>query len=171
MEETVIWKDVKGYEGLYKVNNMGDVLSIARRGNWRGTHLLTPSNDGRGYRQVNICKNGKLKSIKVHKLVAEAFVPNPHGYKEINHIDENKWNCEAKNLEWCTRNYNVHYGTRTKKTSKKIAMYSADGVFVRTYDSIREAGRLNHFKTCGAISNVLKGKAKTAYGYKWKEVF
>ena len=89
MAEAVIWKDIKGYEGLYKVNNAGDVLSIARKGNWRGNHLLVPSNDGHGYRQVNICKNGKLKSVKVHRLVAEAFIPNPYNLPQVNHIDTN----------------------------------------------------------------------------------
>lgn len=170
MEETVIWKDVKGYEGLYKVNNMGDVLSIARRGNWRGTHLLTPSNDGRGYRQVNICKNGKLKSIKVHKLVAEAFVPNPHGYTEINHIDEDKWNCKADNLEWCTRAYNVNYGTRTQKTSTKIAMFTKDGKYIQSFNSMREACRICGFPYVGNIARAIKGERCTAYGYIWKEV-
>lgn len=170
MAEAVIWKDIKGYEGLYKVNNVGDVLSIARKGNWRGNHLLVPSNDGHGYRQVNICKNGKLKSVKVHRLVAEAFIPNPHGYREVNHIDENKWNCEATNLEWCTRAYNVNYGERTQKTSTKIAMFTKDGKYIQSFNSMREACRICGFPYVGNIARAIKRERCTAYGYVWKEV-
>lgn len=169
MAEAVIWKDIKGYEGLYKINNVGDVLSIARKGNWRGNHLLVPSNDGHGYRQVNICKNGKLKSVKVHRLVAEAFIPNPHGYREVNHIDENKWNCEVTNLEWCTRTYNVNYGERTQKTSTRVAMYSKDGNYIQSFSSIREATRALNRTTPNDIALVIKGKRKTAFGFIWKK--
>ena len=103
----MIWKDVKGYEGLYKVNQHGDVMSNARRGNRYGTHIMKPQDDGHGYRQLCLSKNGKQKSVRIHRLVAEAFVPNPNGYTEVNHIDEDRWNCDASNLEWCSRKYNV----------------------------------------------------------------
>lgn len=165
----MIWKDVNGYEGLYKVNQYGDVMSIARRGNRYGTHIMKPQNDGHGYRQLTICKDGKQKSVKVHRLVAEAFVPNPNNYTEVNHIDENRWNCNASNLEWCSRDYNVKYGSRTQKTARNVEMYSDSGEFIRSFKSIREACRINHFKNPGNISNVLKGNATFAYGYRWKE--
>lgn len=166
----MIWKDVKGYEGLYKVNQHGDVMSNARRGNRYGTHIMKPQDDGHGYRQLCLSKNGKQKSVRIHRLVAEAFVPNPNGYTEVNHIDEDRWNCDASNLEWCSRKYNVSYGTRTAKTSSKVGMYSQDMELINVYGSIREACRANNFNTPGNISNVLKGKAATAYGYVWKEV-
>lgn len=164
----IVWKDVAGYEGLYKVSNTGEILSIGRKGN-RGDHLLVPQSDGRGYRQVILTKNGQGKTVKVHKLVAIAFVPNPHGYKEVNHIDENKWNCNANNIEWCTRIYNVNYGTRLEKMSTKVSMYSKDGKFIRTFKSIREASRLCGFTNPSNIARAVSGKRKTAYGYKWKE--
>ena len=65
MHPEIIWKDVVGYEGLYIVSNTGDILSIKRKGNWRGDHLMTKTNDGHGYPQVCLCKNGKNKSVKV----------------------------------------------------------------------------------------------------------
>ena len=165
-----IWRDVKGYEGLYKVSNTGQVLSLKRPHCYRSEHLMSPCNDGRGYRMVCLCKNGKNKTVSVHRLVAIAFVPNPKGYKEVNHIDENKTNNNSSNLEWCDRAYNIHYGKRTQKTSTRVAMFTDNMRVVQIYSSIREACRANGFRCPGNISNVLKGKTNTAYGYKWKEV-
>ena len=166
----MIWKDVKGYEGLYKVNEAGDVVSIERRGNWRGTHIMIPMNDKRGYRQLCLTKNGKAKTIKIHRLVAEAFIPNPNNFPEVNHIDEDKWNCHVSNLEWCDRLHNMRHGTRIQRMSTPVAMCSENGEIVNIYPSIQEACRKNNFRCAGNISNVLKGKAIRAYGYKWKEI-
>lgn len=165
-----IWRDVVGYEGLYKVSNKGEILSIKRKGNWRGDHLMIPQDNGYGYPQVCMSKNGKNKTEKVHQIVAKAFIPNPEHLTEINHIDEDKWNCSVNNLEWCSRQYNVNYGTRTQRTSKKVAMYSMNMEFIREYNSIREACRENNMKSPGSVSNALKGKSHSAYGYKWMEV-
>ena len=169
MHPKIIWKDVAGYEGLYKVSNMGDVLSAKRQGN-KGEHLMIQQNGTYGYPQVCLTKNGKHKTAKVHRLVALAFVPNPHGYTEINHIDEDKWNCRADNLEWCTRAYNVHYGTRTQKISTKVAMFTKDGKYIQSFNSMREACRICGFPYVGNIARAVKGKRGTAYGYVWKEV-
>lgn len=165
-----LWRDVIGYEGLYKVSNTGLVLALKRPNCYRKEHYMTSCDDGRGYRHVCLCKNGKNRNVHVHRLVAMAFVPNPNGYTEVNHIDENKRNNNAENLEWCSRAYNVHYGTRTEKTTTKVAMFSDDMRLIQTYPSIRDACRKNNFKCPGNISNVLKGKANKAYGYRWKEV-
>ena len=164
------WKDVPGYEGLYKINQKGDVLSLRKKGASHADYILTPTNDGRGYKQVCMTKGGKTKSEKVHRLVALAFIPNPNGYTEINHIDEDKWNSDVTNLEWCTRTYNVNYGKRTEKTSTKVAMYSLKMEFIREYKSIREACRENGFRCPGNISNVVNGISYTAYGYRWRKV-
>ena len=170
MAETVIWKDIKGYEGLYKVNNVGDVLSIARKGNWRGNHLLVPSNDGNGYRQVNICKNGKLKSVKVHRLVAEAFIPNPYNLPCVNHKDENKENNRVENLEWCDYVYNANYGTGIERSKEKrfgdrfvVINLDTGEVYQTPKDASRATGIHND-----SISRVCKGKSKTAGGYRWR---
>lgn len=165
-----LWRDVKGYEGIYKISNTGMILSLNRPYNHRGDHYMVDHGDAHGYRIVMLCKGGVCKTHRVHRLVAEAFVQNPHGYTEINHIDENKANNNADNLEWCTRAYNIHYGSRTQKTATKVAMFSVNMDLIKTYPSIREACRQNGFNCPGNISNVLKGKATTAYGYRWKEV-
>ena len=160
--------DIAGYEGLYKISECGDVISTKRRGNEGKASVLVGSVDNNGYKQVTLSKNGKAKSHKVHKLVAIAFVPNPHGYSEINHKDENKSNNNADNLEWCTRAYNVAYGSRTEKTQRAVIQFSIDGKYIATHKGIGEASRTIGARTCGGISNCCKGKSRTAYGYIWR---
>ena len=111
-----MWKDVKGYEKIYMVNEYGDVLSlesvvtrsdgVARVVKQR---LLSHHFSSCGYPMVKMSKDGKSKNIAVHILVATAFCDNPYGYKEFNHKDCNRANCEAKNLEWITHKKNVKY--------------------------------------------------------------
>ena len=116
MEEE--WKDIKGYEGRYQISSFGRVKSLNYRCTGREKILDFKSTNSRGYVIAKLCKEGKVKSYTVHKLVAEAFIPNPNNYKEINHRDENKINNHVSNLEWCTRKYNCNYGTRNKRVSK-----------------------------------------------------
>ena len=112
------WRDIRGYEGLYQVSNLGRVKSLKDRyGNYR-EKILTPGNN-RGYLQVNLYKDGKRKTYRVHKLVAEVFIDNSNDYKEINHKDEDKTNNRVENLEWCDRKYNANYGTINKRISEK----------------------------------------------------
>lgn len=114
MEE--IWKDIEGYEGLYQVSDLGNVRSLKFSG---GNKVkLLKQNTNQGYKQVTLCKNGKMKTCKVHRLVAMAFISNPNNYKEVNHKDENPSNNDVSNLEWCTSEYNNNYGTRTKRASE-----------------------------------------------------
>lgn len=113
-----IWKDVKGYEGLYQVSNTGRVRSL----NYRNTgkvQVLKSQGQTQAYLLVRLCKEGASKLYLIHRLVAEAFIPNPNNYKEINHVDENKQNNIVSNLEWCTREYNQNYGTINKRRSEK----------------------------------------------------
>lgn len=109
-----IWKDVVGYEGLYQVSNLGRVKSL-----FRYKKILKQFEDNKGYLRVTLYKNNKSKSIKVHKLVAEAFIPNPNNYDCINHKDENKTNNRVENLEFCSFYYNLMYGTRVQRIAKK----------------------------------------------------
>ena len=109
MEE---WKDIPGYEGLYEVSNMGNVRNVRRN------KLLRLSKTNNRYIRVSLCKNGIKTGLTVHRLVAEAFIPNPDNLPEVNHKDEDKSNNSVENLEWCDAKYNIHYGTRSDKVKK-----------------------------------------------------
>lgn len=111
-----IWVDVKGWEGLYKVSNLGRVYSCSR-----GT-IKKPTVRKSGYVVLSlICRPRHMwKQYKLHRLVAENFIPNPCNLPDINHIDENKQNNAASNLEWCTKKYNSNYGHCREKISKAL---------------------------------------------------
>lgn len=115
MNSEEIWKPVVGYEGLYEVSSLGRVRSLDRydRMNhfWKG-RILKLCTDGAGYLMVGLCSNSKVKTYKVHRLVAQAFIPNPDNLPEVNHIDEDKRNNRVDNLEMCDGKYNSNYGTR-----------------------------------------------------------
>lgn len=103
------WRDIKGYEGLYQVSNTGKVRNISY--NYQLRLYCRPD----GYEQVILCKNGKVKAFRVHRLVAEAFIPNINDLPEVNHKDENKLNNYYENLEWCDSLYNKNYrGSKQK---------------------------------------------------------
>lgn len=172
MEE--IWKDVVGYAGLYQVSNLGNVKS--KRG------LLKPQPRQHGYLAVWLYGHGnsakhKGKQFAVHRLVAEAFIPNPNAYSEVNHKDERKTNNCADNLEWMSHQQNSAFGTRGKrigkantngKKSKPIAQYTRDGELLRVFPSLQEATR-NGFNASN-ICNCAKGHPRysQAYGYIWR---
>ena len=112
-----IWKDIKGYEGKYQVSNLGRVKSL----NYKRTgeeKILKPTKTEKGYLFVCLRRNSKAKSYRVHRLVAEHFIPNTDTNLEVNHKDENKENNCVTNLEWCTHIYNVNYGTRNQRQSE-----------------------------------------------------
>lgn len=106
-----MWKDVVGYEGLYTVNEFGDVKSTPRNGTKNGGKILNKCINSYGYVTANLTVKGKCKRVAVHRVVAEAFIPNPLNLPCVNHKDENKQNNHVENLEWCTYKYNSNYGT------------------------------------------------------------
>lgn len=119
-----IWKDIKNFEGLYQVSNLGRVKSLERykKHSYNGiAHLkekiLKPLNIN-NYQRVVLRKQNKRHNKFVHRLVVEAFIPNEKKYKEVNHKDENPSNNSIENLEWCSHKYNMNYGTINKRRSE-----------------------------------------------------
>ena len=125
---------------------------------------MKPLNDSKGYLQVILYKDGKVKHYGVHRLIAEAYIPNPNNLPQVNHKDENKTNNCLQNLEWCDAKYNNNYGTRIEKTKKPILQYDLDGNFIREWPSATDVGK----EVKGIICNCLKGRYKSACGYIWK---
>jgi 16S rRNA A1518/A1519 N6-dimethyltransferase RsmA/KsgA/DIM1 with predicted DNA glycosylase/AP lyase activity len=170
------WKDIKGYEGLYQVSNEGQVKTLSRKALRRYNsyrtlteRILKPQNDV--YLHVTLYKEGRGKVKAIHKLVAEAFIPNPNKYPQVNHKDENKHNNSVDNLEWCSRLYNANYGTSRKRISNKlnksVQQFDLDGNFVAEYNSLKQLKELTGFDQ-GLVSCVCRGIYKQCYGYKFK---
>ena len=116
-----MWKEIPGTDGKYLISTDGEVIAISRRvkfGNvyrWTKTKILTPRDNGKGYLELEFL--GKHRYI--HRLVAEAFIPNPQNLPQVNHKDENKSNNCVDNLEWCDRVYNTNYGTGIERSKEK----------------------------------------------------
>ncbi len=115
-KDNEVWKDIKGYEGLYQVSNLGKIRSLRC---WTGriylvrNKILNPSKNQKGYLQVQLCKNGKRKQCLVHRVVAEIFISHYDKKQDIvNHIDGNKLNNIVENLEWCTQKQNVQHAIK-----------------------------------------------------------
>lgn len=176
-----IWKPIKGYEGCYEISNYGNVRSLDRyvKSKCGGLRFLKGQilkliTDDDGYLRVGLNKNGKYYNYGVHRLVAEAFVPNPNNYPCVNHKDEIKSNNIFTNLEWCTNAYNLKFGHRLEKVIKKrkipILQFTKEMEFVSYYESCSDAALINNFSSQGNINLCLKGYLKSAYGYIWKYV-
>ena len=167
-----IWKDIKDYEGRYQVSNLGRVRSFfyGKKFHEEGRIISTKLNN-RNYTQVHLFKNGKEKMNLMHRLVAEAFIPNPNNLPQVNHIDENKENNCANNLEWCNNKYNAYYGTRItrsgEKHRKQVFQYDLENNLIHIYNSLKEAGKTMNLAPT-TIGDCCRGKTNTAGGYKWK---
>ena len=161
------WRDIKGYEGLYQVSNLGRVRSLNCRGHKGCIGILTPRLDGKGYEMVALYKEGKARNTKVHRLVAQAFIPNPNNYPQVNHKDEDKTNNNVDNLEWCTNEYNHNYGTRNERVAKSLSRKVICITTGEIFNSMREACRKYDINT-GRMTECCQGKRKTAGGYKWE---
>ena len=158
-----IWLDIEGYEGLYQISNKGRVKSL-----YNGSERILKSYDnGHGYLIVALTKESSLKFIMIHRLVAQAFIPNPENKPQVNHKDENKKNNCVDNLEWATAKENSNYGTRNERLSRKILQYSKSGEFIREWKGSREVERVLDINNSHIIE-CCKGRYKSAGGFVWK---
>ncbi|NFH81771.1 hypothetical protein FDA09_16805 [Clostridium botulinum] len=171
-----VWKDIKGYEELYQVSNLGRVKNIKRN------KILKPLKRKGGYVNVNLYnRNLKMKSITIHKIVALTFIANPNNYPCINHKDENKENNNVNNLEWCTAAYNNSYGSRLIRTSKTMKetlnkrpelIKKRPVICITTgekFDSAKSAAKKYHLFP-NNITMVCKGNIYQIKGYRFKYV-
>lgn len=185
-----IWKDIKNFEKIYQVSNFGRIRSLDRmiinsnlnKSYFKKGQLLKQHyslKNQKGYLQVSLWKNGTRKECKVHRLVAEAFIPNFENKQEVNHIDGNKNNNCVNNLEWCNGLENIHHAIKNnlftnegkqrqiKAISKTIIQYDLNNNFIKQWPSMKEAER--HLGIASSsICHCCKGDYKTAGGYLWR---
>lgn len=157
-----IWKDIKGYKGKYQVSNTGKVRSMNYRNTGKGK-LMKLGIRNAGYLQLGLYKDGKYKYYLVHRLVAEAFIPNPNNLPQVNHIDENKTNNCVWNLEWCNAKYNSNYGTRLERCSKAHTGKQLSEEHKAKISETLKGNKLSE-QTKGKISEATKGENNPMYG-------
>jgi len=186
MEE--IWKDIKGYEGLYQISNFGNIKSVERIAFRNKTtfkkkeKLLSPFLNRNGYLAIVLWKDGKYKMTYIHRLVTLTFIQNVNKLEQVNHKDGNKLNNRVDNLEWCSRSDNIKHAVKcgliTKEKIydtinkmmekvKKPVLQMKKGVVIAEHESATRAERvLGHHSS--NISACCRGKLKTCYGFEWK---
>lgn len=163
-----IWIDIAGYEGLYQVSNWGRIKSLKKYRSKKEQIMVQQIK--KGYYTIRLSKHSKKKDYVVHRLIAQAFIPNPNNLPQVNHKDENKLNNKIENLEWCTVTYNNCYGTRLERASvsnklrREVLKFDLDNNYIDTYKSVTEAGRRNNTSVAN-ISACCRGVYKQSKGY------
>ena len=165
MEE--IWKDIPGYEGLYQASNFGNIKRICYTNQFSSfskEKILKQHYNEQGYLKIKLTKKGKPKTYRVHRLIAQTFIPNPYGLKEINHIDSRRDNNCVNNLEWCDRKSNIlHSVNKNRMHVKPVRMIDNNVCF----KSIKEASNVTGI-CYNSIESCCRGLLKTAGKLKWE---
>lgn len=186
-----IWKDIKEYEGLYQVSNLGNVRSLGRYVKNKNNKLqyfpekILKTGNVQEYLKVTLSNNNKQRYYRVHRLVAEAFISNPENKPEVNHIDGDKKNNCVDNLEWCNRSENEKHAYKNglakpsqkqknavakyarENYSKKVIQYDLNGKFIKEWNSMSDVWRELGIRP-SYICRCCKGLRNQTYGYKWK---
>lgn len=161
---------IKNYENEYVIDKNSKIYNI------KTGKEIKPCLSSNGYMTVSLWKNGKAKSISVHRIVAQTFIPNTNNYSEVNHKDMNKCNNSIENLEWCDRKYNVKYSIHTRKTSmntnihfasKKIIQLDMNGNKIQKWNSIKEASEFYNIERSG-ISKCCRKIIRKFKNYIWE---
>lgn len=160
-------KEIDNYEGLYAVTSCGKIWS------YRNKRFLTPRKNKKGYLSVLLCNNGVEKDFKIHRLVANAYIPNSENLPQINHKDENKQNNCISNLEWCTNTYNRNYGSRNKRAAIGISKAKMKPCICietgKIYPSVIEAAKETSLHKA-SISRCCRGERKSYANTHWKYI-
>lgn len=178
-----IWKDIKGYEGYYKASNLGRIKNSKGK-------ILKQYKNHKGYLILQLSKDGKSKTFIVHRLIAQAFIPNEENKEQVNHINCNKEDNNIENLEWVTNTENKKHARMhglckssikggKNLRAKKVNQYDLYGNLVKQWNCINDIGRSFKLKSVSNICECCKNKKikdkngkeykyKTAYGFIWK---
>ena len=184
-----IWKDIQGYENLYQVSNLGRIKSLDRKvkvgikNNDIVLHkgkILKLNQKRNEYLSVDLSKEGIVKTISVHRLVAIAFIPNVDNKMQINHINAKKYDNRVENLEWCSYEENKEHAKKNKlyynPNRKKVRCKQTNEIFESSYNAGEWLNneKFKNSKQTTIIANKIRmccnGKQKIAYGYTWEFV-
>ena len=178
------WKDIVGYENEYQINQFGEIRTLKDSPKLKKYDVLKPQISKRnGYVYQMLYKNGKEKLLRVHRLVAMAFLPNPNNLPQVNHKDGNKQNNSVDNLEWCEQSDNMKHAYKnglqipsenqrraiinTNKLKQKKVCQIKDGEVINTFSGISEASRQTKI-SISCISRCCNLKRKSTNGYEWR---